>query len=105
MTEGAYALIGAALGVIGSLATTYLNAHLTKAKPDLVAEARKKLLTEMLEDRRFEWRQFSTLCHVIGANDAITKALLLEVGARASEDGQAQWALISRHPFRGPDSN
>jgi len=104
MTDGLYALIGAALGVIGSLGTTYLNALLAKPKLNPVAEAQKKLLLAMLEDKRFTWRKFSVLCHVIGGDEATTKALLLEVGARASEDGQNLWALVTRHPFQGPVS-
>jgi hypothetical protein len=102
MDEGLYVLIGTALGVIGSLGTTYLNARLSRAKPDPVAEARKKLLLAMLEDERFEWRKLVILSHVIGASEETTKNLLLEIGARASEDGQNLWCLISRHPFKGP---
>jgi hypothetical protein len=102
MAEGVYALIGAALGVLGSLGTTYLNARLSQGKPDPVAEARKKLLLVMLEDGRFRWRKLQVLSHVIGADEDTTKKLLLEVGARASEDGQNLWCLVSRHPFQGP---
>jgi hypothetical protein len=105
MEEGAYVLIGTALGVFGSLGTTYLNAVLSRNKPDPVDEARKKLLLAMLEDDRFTWRKFHVLCHVIGADEETTKRLLLEVGARASEDGQNLWCLVSRHPFQGPSSN
>lgn len=105
MEEGLYALIGTAIGVTGSLGTTYLNALLSKAKPDPVEEARKKLLLGMLEDNRFQWRKFHVLAHVIGADEATTKRLLLLVGARASEDGQNLWCLVSRHPFRGPIEN
>jgi hypothetical protein len=105
MAEGIYVLIGTALGVVGSLGTTYLNAFLSKAKPDPVAEARKKLLRMMLEDQRFTWRKFSVLCHVIGGDETTTKALLLEIGARASEDGQNLWSLVERHPFQGPISD
>ena len=104
MAEGAYALIGTAFGVIGSLGTTYLNSLLTKPKPDPVDAARKKLLVAMLEDERFTWRKFGVLCHVIGADDEMTKRLLLECGARASEDGQNLWCLVERHPFKGPIS-
>ncbi|HYG30652.1 MAG TPA: hypothetical protein VD887_10615 [Allosphingosinicella sp.] len=104
MDESLYVLIGTALGVLGSLGTTYLNAVLSKLKPDLVADARKKLLVSMLEDERFRWRRLERLSHVIGANEEVTKTLLLEVGARASEDGQNLWCLVSRHPFGGPQN-
>jgi hypothetical protein len=105
MTEGLYALIGAALGVLGSLGTTYLNALLSKGKPDPVAAARKRLLLAMLADERFTWRKFQVLCHVIGADEATTKGLLLEIGARGSEDAQELWCLVTRHPLRGPISD
>jgi hypothetical protein len=102
MPEGFYVLIGTALGVFGSLGTTWLNAHLLEAKPDPATEARKKLLLAMLQDERFTWRKLHVLCHVIGADEATTKNLLLEIGGRASEDGENLWALVTRHPFAGP---
>lgn len=105
MAEGLYALIGTALGVLGSWGTAYISAVLSKSKPDSVAEARKKLLLELLEDERFAWRKLHVLCHVIGADETTTKALLLEIGARASEDGENLWALVSKHPFQGPRTN
>jgi hypothetical protein len=44
-------------------------------------------------------RQLETLMHVIGANEDKTKALLLEVGARALEDGKPLWGPKSRNPL------
>jgi len=38
--------------------------------------------------------------HVIGADEATTKRLLLEIGARGSEDGQDLWGLLERNPFK-----
>lgn len=57
---------------------------------------------EMLEDNRFpdRWRKLDTLMHVIGANEETTKRLLLEIGARGSEDKQEHWGLIKYHPFQ-----
>lgn len=37
--------------------------------------------------------------HVIGANEETTKRLLIELGARGSEDGNELWGLIKYHPF------
>ena len=53
----------------------------------------------MLQDETHEWRQLYTLQHVIGADEALTKRLLIQIGARASEDGKPLWALISRKPL------
>jgi hypothetical protein len=36
---------------------------------------------------------------VIGSSEEVTKELLLQIGARASENGKALWALIERHPL------
>jgi len=103
MAEGIYVVIGAVVGVLGSSATTYLNAVLTrKQRPDPIAEARKRLLRGMLADERFAWRRLHVLCHVIGADEETTKGLLLEIGARASEDGEELWSLVDRHPLGGP---
>lgn len=53
----------------------------------------------MLRSPKYQWRKLETLKHVIGADEETTKRLLLEVGARASEDGQPLWGLIERNPL------
>jgi hypothetical protein len=53
----------------------------------------------MLQNPDYDWRKLDTLMHVIGADEQTTKRLLLEIGARASEDGQPLWGLISRNPL------
>ncbi|HYA40606.1 MAG TPA: hypothetical protein VEF34_04855, partial [Syntrophobacteraceae bacterium] len=60
---------------------------------------RKRLLMTMLKSKSHEWRQLSTLMNVIGADEETTKRLLIEKGARASENGQAIWALIESKPL------
>jgi hypothetical protein len=82
MADGAWAIVGAVVGLVGSLATTFLNAQLKKPKPDPVREARKRLLLRMLLDPRWPWRSLGILSHTIGADQETTKALLLEVGAQ-----------------------
>ena len=59
----------------------------------------RDLLKEMLEHTEHTWRNLDTLAHVIGSDEERTKRLLLEVGARASEDGQPKWALKTRAPL------
>jgi hypothetical protein len=96
------ALIGVAGAVIGSISTLlgqWLVHWLKRRSEKQKDEPRRKLLKKMLEDDKFEWRSLNTLMHVIGADEETTKQLLLEIGARASEDGKDLWALISRKPL------
>jgi len=89
-------IIGVCAGSIVSTACQYWFQERPRRKAD---EERKKLLKRMLEHPRFSWRNLERLKHVIGADDETTKRLLLEIGARASEDGQPLWGLIERNPF------
>lgn len=95
-------IVGSLLTILGNLVLHCLRER-SAAKKD---EPRKKLLLEMLEDESYpqHWRQLDTLMHVVGASAETTKRLLLEVGARASEDGQPKWGLLKYHPLRKPDS-
>ena len=98
------ALIGIMGAVIGSVATVASNiaSHFLKERAASLREKpQRELLLEMLLHPEHEWRKLDTLRHVIGADEATAKRLLLEIGARASEDGQALWALKSRKPLRG----
>ena len=90
-------LLGYVLAILGNLVTYWLSQR-TIAKKD---QPRKRLLEKMLDDERFpgRWRKLSTLMHVIGADEETTKGLLLEIGARGSEDQQELWGLIKYHPF------
>lgn len=89
-------LIGVAGAVVGSIATMAGNflMHWLKERSESKKEKpARDLLTEMLSHSDCTWRKIETLMHVIGADEEKTKRLLLEVGARASEDGQEKWAL------------
>jgi hypothetical protein len=96
------ALIGVAGAVIGSVATVavqLLSHHLEENAAAKRDKPRKDLLLEMLRLPNYRWRKLETLMHVIGSDEELTKRLLLEVGARASEDGQPLWGLIERNPL------
>ena len=98
----AIALIGMGGAVIGSVATlagNFLLHWLKNRGEENKEKPARKLLAEMLNHSGHTWRELDTLMHVIGANEETTKRLLLEVGARASEDGQNLWALKSRAPL------
>jgi hypothetical protein len=92
-------IVGAAITALSNLLIHYMRQR-SKSKAD---KPRKKLLLTMLRDRtpphQQGWRNFTTLQHVIGADDKTARRLLLEIGARASEDGQDLWALLEDHPL------
>ncbi len=96
------ALIGVTGAVIGSIATVAVSivTHCLKERAATTKEKpQRDLLLQMLRHPDYSWRNFDTLMHVIGADEKTTKRLLLEVGARASEDGQPLWGLIERNPL------
>ncbi len=101
----AIALVGLSGVVIGSVITVAGNFFLHWLKQRDAArkdEPRKRLLRDMLKAEDYTWRRFDTLQHVIGADEETTKRLLIEIGARASEDGKPLWGLISRNPLPEP---
>jgi hypothetical protein len=94
-------IIGVSGAVIGSIATLSGNflIHWLKIRDESLKEKpAKDLLIEMLNNKN-TWRNLDTLAHVIGADQEKAKRLLLEIGARASEDGKNLWALKSRAPL------
>ena len=103
MTESiVIALIGVSGAVIGSIATVavqWLSHRLQEKAESKRGEPRKKLLRQMLRAPEHKRRKLDKLLHVIGADEETCKRLLLEVGARASEDGQPLWGLIERNPL------
>jgi len=95
-------LIGIAGAVIGSIATMAGNflMHWLKEKSEYEKDKpARELLLKMLKHKDYPWRELETLTHVIGADEEKTKRLLLEIGARASEDKKGLWALLSRKPL------
>ena len=96
------ALIGVGGAVVGSIATVavqWLKHYLNERKIGRLEKPRKDLLEEMLRSTKYRWRNLDTLMHVIGADEETTKRLLLEIGARASEDGNPLWGLVERNPL------
>jgi hypothetical protein len=97
----AIGLIGVIVGSIISVGGAVLLHHLQEKAKTKSDEPRKNLLRQMLRDPRFDWRSLETLSHVIGADEETTKALLIQIGARASEDGKGVWGLLEKHPLPG----
>jgi len=96
------ALIGVTGAVIGSIATVavqWLSHYLQESAVTKRDKPRRDILLEMLRAPQHRWRKLETLMHVIGADEETTKNLLLQVGARASEDGKPLWGLLERNPL------
>lgn len=88
------AVVGALATVLASLASEWNRRRMESARE----EPMRRVLLAMLRSG-YNWRSLDTLRHVIGADETVAKRLLLEIGARASEDGKDLWGLISRNPL------
>lgn len=99
VTVAAIGLLGAVIGSLATVSVQVLMFFLEKRAKAKADEPRKRLLLKMLQHPEYPWRTLDTLMHVIGADEETTKRLLLDVGARASEDGQRKWALLEREPL------
>lgn len=97
MAEGGWVALGAAIGTIGSVLTTLLNAWLTsKDKPDYFDKKAMKVLKAVLTESAYPWHSITSLSHIVGLSPQATRQLLLLIGARGHESGSDAWALISR---------
>ncbi len=99
MAEGVWVLLGTTLGTVGSLATTWLTAHLGRKSPHpRFDKAVEKLLRQMLAGQ-YDWRKLETLANVTGLTPHEVKEYLIELGARGSEIDPQRWGLTSRNPL------
>jgi hypothetical protein len=99
MAEGVWVLLGTALGTIGSLATTWLSAHLSRRSPHpKFDKAVQKVLSQMLSGE-YNWRKLETLANVTGLTQKEVKEYLIELKARGSEVDPQRWGLISKNPL------
>lgn len=96
MADGGWVVLGAAIGTLGSILTTLLNAWLTKDSPDYFDKRAMKLLKSILSESDQPWHDIKDLSHVVGLSHEDTRQLLLLVGARGHESGSGAWALVSK---------
>jgi hypothetical protein len=97
MAEGGWVALGAAIGTVGSVVTTLLNAWLSnKNKPDHFDRSAMKVLKAVLTDSEHPWHDLKSLASLVGLSSKETRQLLLMIGARGHESGSEAWALISR---------
>jgi hypothetical protein len=102
--EGIAGVLGALIGVMGTMGVTWLNHYLSVPKEDVAEKAAKDLLTSMLQNPQWNWRSMKSLANVIGTDEATTRRYLLKIGARGSENNGEFWGLVSRNPIKGPDA-
>jgi hypothetical protein len=97
--SGIFGLVGV---IVGGVLQFWLEQRKTKAQREL-DNKRKELLKTALENPppNTEWRKLQTLSRVIGADYETTTRLLIELGARGSEGEDEVWALLSKKPLRG----
>lgn len=100
-------LIGAIVGVVGTLLTSYwcprkLEEWREKRLEERNYGPRKRLLKRLLEDVNYpEGRSIERLARVSGTTEDECRRLLIEIEARgvSLKDGKEGWALISRNPL------
>ena len=97
MLAAIFGLIGTVVGAATSVFGQFLQLRFSEKAKSKTDNARTAVLRAMLDTPR--WRKLTTLMHVIGADEETTKRLLIEAGARASENGTPVWGLIDRHPL------
>src|SRR5687768_15406484 len=98
MCEALIGLLGAGVGALAVLASTWLQHWLAARKQEKEDAPRKAMLLHMLNHMPpgIEWRELETLARVIGASREEATRLLISVGARGSEAGNDVWALTSK---------
>ena len=73
MAEGGWVVLGAAIGTIGSVVTTLLNAWLSnKDGPDYFDRRAMKVLTAVLTDSARPWHSLKTLSSLVGLSQQDT---------------------------------
>jgi hypothetical protein len=95
MTAAIFGLAGVLVGGLLQL----LAQQIATRRSRRTDEARRELLRALLTDERWTWRKLERCRRVIGADDETTKRLLIEIGARGSQNDDVNWGLVSRNPF------
>lgn len=99
MDSGIAALIGATIGGVTSIATTWLSEFLRNKRSTKLDKIRKDRLRRILEDEKRRWHSLDKLSAAIGTDDETTAGLLLEIDARRNVGPKEVWGLVSRNPY------
>lgn len=98
MDSGTAAVLGAGVGVLGSLLTTLLNAWLAQNGDKKYERQTISVLKEALI-KGDKWQSLTMLSQLIGAPEKDTKELLIMLGARARQTQASMWGLRSRNRY------
>ena len=99
MDEGWAAVAGAIVGAFATLGGNWITHALQTRRADSLAGKRRERLRQILNGKKYTWRSLETLSAAIGADEATTCELLIEIDARASVANKTSWALVSRAPW------
>ena len=104
MAEGAWVVLGTAIGTAGSILTTWLTAYLKKKEnDDPYDDIAKKILEGQLKLQK--WTDIKVLENMIGLNKDYTREYLILLNARGSrKPGSKKWGLISKNPLSEEDT-
>jgi len=92
--------MGAFIGLLGGLATTWMNNFLAKPKPDPHDATAKDYLRSVFDADPSGWYSIYGLGNMVGIADTAQMArLLLDVGARGSVNSHVLWGLARSHPL------
>ena len=72
--------IGAFIGLVGGLATTWMNSYLARPKQELA----KQYLASLFESDPAAWHDVDALANMVGIQFPAIWGVLLEIGARGS---------------------
>jgi hypothetical protein len=92
-------VIGTVVGAATTLSGHWLNHKLQNKRANSIADKRRDRLKRELQDQQYIWRSIERLGASIGADEATTTELLIEIGARASITNAKVWALETRAPY------
>jgi hypothetical protein len=101
MAEGAWVVLGTAIGTAGSILTTWLAAHLNREKLEQWDYIAMEVLQKQLEIER--WCDIGTLANIIGQDHNTTREYLILLKARGSREDGEKWGLLSRNPLEKED--
>jgi len=99
LDAGRAAVRGALIGALGTLTAISLTHWLQLRKSSSLADARKARLRGMLSGNKYTWRPTDSLVASIGADEDSTKAILIEIDARASSSNPKSFAMVSSAPW------
>ncbi|MCG2633005.1 hypothetical protein L6654_41310 [Bradyrhizobium sp. WYCCWR 13023] len=103
MAEGAWVVLGTAIGATGSLFTTWLTAYLKRTEDDFYDANAMRLLKKQLELKN--WTDIETFEKLIGLNADFTQQYLVMLDARGSRKPKStKWGLISKNPLSEEDT-